>query len=448
MLLNLTIENWMSYRDETTLSLVSSRERQHMETLSRVPGFRTKKVLPIAAVYGGNASGKTGVFRALACLKHMVTTDPGVNGAIPVVPFLLDRSSVLKPTMFDVTFLAGDTVYRYVVEAVASEVLYESLERVTEKGSFEIFERNTENDDAYSFNDGFFGESDHVTYVAKSTRSNRLFLGSAVAQNVVELEEAYGWFANTLELVGVESHAWGFAACVTEKEGFLQYASDILKRLDTGIVGLTTEAMSLDGLPQDVDLRKAIADLDEDSLLTCVSERFAGDYGFEMVTVRKEGARAVAERLRTVHVGADGEARSFPLSSESSGTQRLMGLLPMLFDLVGSDGTVGEKVYVVDELDRCLHTMLTKLLVEDFAKTCDEGTRKQLLFTTHDLLLMDQSLMRRDEMYISQRGVDGCSELIGLAEFEGIRFDRDLIRSYLDGRFGGIPMLGEAGYRG
>lgn len=232
-----------------------------------------------------------------------------------------------------------------------------------------------------------------------------------------------------------------------KKEGLLQYASDILKRLDTGVVGLTTEAMSLDGLPQDANFRKAIADLDEDSLLTFVSERFAGDYGFEMATVRKEGARAVAERLRTVHVGADGEEHSFPLSSESSGTQRLMGLLPMLFDLVGSDGTVGEKVYVVDELDRCLRTMLTKLLVEDFAKTCDGGTRKQLLFTAYDLLLMDQSLMRRDEMYISQRGIDSCSELIGLAEFEGIRFDRDLIHSYLDGRFGGIPMLGEVGYR-
>ena len=70
------------------------------------------------------------------------------------------------------------------------------------------------------------------------------------------------------------------------------------------------------------------------------------------------------------------------------------------------------------------------------------------MFTTHDLLLMDQSVMRRDEMYIAQRGTDGCSELVGLAEFKGIRFDKDLVRSYLDGRFGGIPMLGEAGARG
>ena len=133
---------------------------------------------------------------------------------------------------------------------------------------------------------------------------------------------------------------------------------------------------------------------------------------------------------------------------ESSGTQRLMGLLPMLFDLQGSDDAVGSKVYVVDELDRCLHTMLTTRLVEDFLATCGPDTRKQLLFTTHDLLLMDQSLMRRDEMYIAQRGVDGKSELVGLTEFDGIRYDKDLIRSYLDGRFGGIPMLREEAARG
>ena len=91
--------------------------------------------------------------------------------------------------------------------------------------------------------------------------------------------------------------------------------------------------------------------------------------------------------------------------------------------------------------------MLTMQLIEDFLDGCSEAARKQLIFTTHDLLLMDQSLMRRDEMYIAQRGIDGCSELIGLAEFKGIRFDKDLIRSYLDGRFGGIPMVKRAGSR-
>ena len=444
MLLNFTVENWMSYRDEATLGLTSSLERQHMETLSKVPGFRSKKALPVAAIYGGNASGKTGIFRALACLKQMVTVDPGVAGIVPVVPFLLEDGSTLKPTVFDATFVSRGVVYRYVVEATMDAVHYESLERITERGSRDIFERDSSREEPYTFDVSFFTESDHVAYAAKSTRANRLFLGSAVAQNIVELEGAYAWFAETLELVGVESQAWSFATCATKKAGFLSYAADVLSRLDTGIVDLVTEEVGMEALPKDAALQKAIAELTPDNIVTFVSERGAGDYGFEMGTIRKEDGRPVVERLRTVHMGPDGKKHTFSLSAESSGTQRLMGLMPMLFDLVNSNGNVAEKVYVVDELDRCLHTMLTARLIGDFVSDCGPDTRKQLLFTTHDLLLMDQSLMRRDEMHIAQRGTDGCSELVGLVEFEGIRYDKDLIRSYLDGRFGGIPMLGEA----
>ena len=73
-----------------------------------------------------------------------------------------------------------------------------------------------------------------------------------------------------------------------------------------------------------------------------------GDYGFEMMTIRPVEGRPVVERLRTLHKDASGQGHSFPLSMESSGTQRLMGLLPMLFDIVNPDGPRGEKVYVVD----------------------------------------------------------------------------------------------------
>jgi hypothetical protein len=441
MLLNFTMSNWMSYRDEASLNLASSKERQHAETLSSLPKFRSKKALPIAAIYGGNASGKTGVFRALACLKHMVTADSGVGGILPVEPFLLDGLTRHTPTLFDITFLTHNQVYRYVIEATFERVLYESLELVTEGKSVDIFERDQQDENPYNINSNFFSDPEHVKYASKSTRANQLFLGSAVAQNISELSDPYNWFASTLELVGVESQAWSFATCAIEKEDFLQYASEVLACLDTGIAGLTTEEVSIDSLPQIADLRQTITTLDEESLITLVGERTAGDYGFEMVTIRKEHGHPIAERLRTVHPGLNGEEYTFALSQESSGTQRLMGLLPMLFDLINPNGGVGEKVYVVDELDRCFHTMLTKQLIEDFTASCSNKTRKQLLFTTHDLLLMDQSLMRRDEMYIAQRNADGCSQLIGLAEFTGIRHDKDLIRSYLDGRFGGVPML-------
>ena len=194
--------------------------------------------------------------------------------------------------------------------------------------------------------------------------------------------------------------------------------------------------------------KRAMSELKADEVITVVGDRSGGDYGFEMFTVSRDEDELRAEKLRTFHRRLDGSEVSFDLNRESSGTKRLLQLLPMMFDLTGPGDAVGERVYVVDELDRCLHTMLTTRLVEDFLATCGPDTRKQLLFTTHDLLLMDQSLMRRDEMYIAQRDVNGCSELVGLADFEGIRYDKDLVRSYLDGRFGGVPMLGAGEARG
>lgn len=449
MLLNFTVGNWMSYRDEASLNMTASLERQHRDTLAKIPGFRSKRALPVAAVYGGNASGKTGIFKAISAMKHMVVNDPGLDGLLPVEHFMLQGGSSLRPTVFDMTFLAGKRVYRYVVEATLIGVSYESLEIVSERANCDIFEREvTKEGQTFKFCEDFFQSVDFLNFAAKATRKNQTFLGSAVAQNVEELEEPYRWFADTLELVGVESQARSFATAMDRREDFLGFAAKTLSRLDTGIVGLEGERVDISSLPKNADLLKSVTALAEDEMATVVVEKAAGDYGFEMLTTHLEEGRPIVERLRTVHMGSGGQEYRFSLGMESSGTQRLMGLLPMLFDLRGAEGASGSKVYVVDELDRCLHTMLTSRLIEDFLASCNETTRKQLLFTTHDLLLMDQSLMRRDEMYIAQRGADGCSELVGLAEFEGIRYDKDLIRSYLNGRFGGIPMLGEADSRG
>lgn len=443
MLLDFTVKNWMSYRDEADFNLTSSLERQHMETLSKLPGFRSKKALPIAAVYGGNASGKTALFEALSALREMVVGDVGVSGALPVKPFALEDGSAERPTMFDITFLAGKTVYRLVVEATAAGVLYESLEIVRESGRVDVYERDSTRQVPFTINKGLFTLSDHVEYAARSTRENQLFLGSGMAQNVSELAEPFLWFAVSLELIGVGSNSWSFATAAGGREGFLDFAGRKLAQLDTGISGMTEEPISLDAAPKDANLARAISSLREGEVLTLVMDQAQGDYGFEMITVRNVDGHPKAFRLGTKHVGPDGKERRFSLDMESSGTKRLMGLLPMLFELSEPSDGMGTKVFVVDELDRCLHTMLTSRLIEDYIASCGPDTRKQLLFTTHDLLLMDQSIMRRDEMYITQRGIDGCSELVGLAEFEGIRFDKDLIRSYLDGRFGGIPMLGE-----
>ncbi len=136
-------------------------------------------VLPVAVVYGGNASGKTALLKALVALKAMATVDAGVDGVLPVDAFRFGNGG--EPASLDVTFLAGANVYRRYIKATPAAVAYESLELVREKGSTVLYERDAAEGeaDSYAFGEGFFGDPGHVGYAAQSTRANRLFLESA-----------------------------------------------------------------------------------------------------------------------------------------------------------------------------------------------------------------------------------------------------------------------------
>jgi AAA15 family ATPase/GTPase len=123
---------------------------------------------------------------------------------------------------------------------------------------------------------------------------------------------------------------------------------------------------------------------------------------------------------------------------ESDGSRRMIDLLPVFLDLCMPNS---KKVYVIDELDRSLHTLLTRNLLEGYLSSCSPESRSQLLFTTHDVLLMDQDLVRRDEMWITERTQSGTSTITSFSEFKDVRYDKDLRKSYLQGRLGGVPRV-------
>jgi len=123
---------------------------------------------------------------------------------------------------------------------------------------------------------------------------------------------------------------------------------------------------------------------------------------------------------------------------ESDGSQRIIDLLPAFLEIAGADS---KRVYVIDEVDRSLHTLLTRQLLESYLSGCSQDSRAQLLFTTHDVLLMDQQLLRRDEMWITERDEAGVSSLMSFSEYKDVRYDKDIRKSYLQGRLGGIPRI-------
>ena len=129
---------------------------------------------------------------------------------------------------------------------------------------------------------------------------------------------------------------------------------------------------------------------------------------------------------------------AFETRDESDGTLRLFDLAPMLHDL---DTPGCRRVYVIDELDRSMHTQITEALVKAYCAARTKRTRTQLIFTTHDAMLIDQGLLRRDEMWFIERGKFGDTMLESLSDYKDVRYDKDVRKAYLEGRFSGLPRL-------
>ena len=139
-------------------------------------------------------------------------------------------------------------------------------------------------------------------------------------------------------------------------------------------------------------------------------------------------------QIKTVHIGPNGNAVEFEFGRESDGTQRLAHLAPAFFDASASP-----KVFFVDELDRSLHPLLTRMLVQLFLSLRGES---QLAFTTHDTNLLDLELLRRDEIWFMEKDREQSTRLYSLVEYKP-RTDLKLEKNYLQGRFGAIPYIGD-----
>jgi hypothetical protein len=123
------------------------------------------------------------------------------------------------------------------------------------------------------------------------------------------------------------------------------------------------------------------------------------------------------------------------LDDESDGTRRLLDLLPALHQMQKQGG-----VYFVDEIDRSMHPILVRRLVEFFLASCGESPG-QLMFTTHESSLLDLDLLRRDEIWFAEKDYEQATRLYSLADFK-VRNDLEIRKHYLQGRFGAIPFLG------
>jgi len=431
MLIGFRVENWKSFRDPVSFSMIKTRERQHNERIPRLDKYDIG-VLPVAAIYGGNASGKTNLFQAIRFVRDFVVRQRDPDNGTSVDPFLLSNTARSGMTRFSVKFLAkDDVVYELAFSLDQEHVDDEKLVRMDGHREVTLYHRKSGAEKLVLDPSRPKSDQDHADFILHGTKTNQLFLANSISQNVEWFRSAYDWFARSLMLTSPMDY-WGI---LDSYVGDGKMAS-MLRRLDTGVVRLESKKVSA----EDAGLSPQLRDVLEQELQKGKSINIPETRSAPRLVAHKDELGGIAyNEIMALHRTDDGDKTvGFHMSQESDGTLRLMDLLPAF---INATSRSARGVYVVDELDRSLHTLLTKSLLQYYLSCCSANSRAQFIFTTHDALLMDQRLLRRDEIWVTERKSDGSSDLFSFSDYKDARKDKDIRKSYLQGRLGGVPRI-------
>lgn len=441
MLRFLRLQNWKSYYEPVEFTMVATRERRHGDRLARVGRSR---ILPVTAIYGANAAGKSALVDGLEALREIVLESRRAGAMLPLAPHLPEGKD--EPTAFAVEIVVSavgtddvaDRVFYYELAADRRRVHRELLAQVKARAEELLFERDEDGVSLYGELDGDERARAHAMVVAP----NETLLGALGAERDGTVGVVWGWFARRLNIIHPESTYMHLLARINAGSVFSQAMNSGLTRADTGIFEVRLEEMKMEALPVGADQLTGLLEGLRERGGTFVIAVGGADQAILSLTDEGE---PIARRLVTVHEGEDGpapEQRSsftLPLREESDGTQRFMNLLPVLFQLRDEDS---RSVFVVDELENSMHPKLTEDCISSFLEGLDADDRSQLIFTTHEIQLMRSDLLRRDEIWLADK-IDGQSRLTRVSDFadKGVRKDADLLSFYMSGRLGGVPRI-------
>ena len=450
MILKFSVSGFRSFgSDEAVLDLrPSKRHTQHPEHLRKAA---VGTVLPVAVLYGANASGKSNLVRALNLLQALVLRGVATGHQILLQPHRLAGEDPL-PVRIELTFSHQGAIYQYgLLISSPTRVEEEWLTCVPGRGKEKIlFERVTREDRVEVECGSLLAKTKdqrlRIGFIAEGTSPEQIFLHKLHDNRVDTVKPVIDWFREELQILTPDSQCQILHKLCREDEPARDFLQELLRVADTGIDALDSKMSPFDlekpgNLPLAVQQFLASILAENPQAVGRIAE-LSGAPGQKLAKnylYRHPDGRLELETLHTTHKGKTGSARQFNLDDESDGTLRLLHLGPSFQTL-----TQGKGVFVIDELDRSLHPMLSKHLLKLFLAASAEGAESQLIFTTHDTHILDQELIRRDEVFFVEKDQEGASHIECLVNYDfPVRKDLRLEKGYLQGRFGAIPFLGD-----
>jgi len=403
VLLRFRFSNFRSFRAEQELSLIAGPFTDLPDVVLHPAGLK-EGVLPGAAIYGANASGKTNVIQAMAFMASAVSLSHRgwtPDGPIPRDPFMEDEESRRKPSEIEADFLLAGVRHRYGFR-VDSEAVLEEWLYVYPKGKKQTwFHRKRGN--PIVFSNKMPGENRTIENL---TRHNSLFL-SAAAQNAHEaLLPIFTWLCGLLFVIGRRSKYHQYTARLCSKLDYKTEIERLVSVADLGIAEMSVEEIKVKFTDKTFDKIASILKLPNEP----------------------DPVIRLLHRLGNTTV-------PFNMDQESDGTLAFLALLGPAVDAI-KKGTP----LLIDELDASLHPLLAIQLLRLFNTPASNPKGAQLIFNTHDTNLLSSGVLRRDQIWFTEKGNDATSHLYPLSDFKPRR-QENLQNGYLQGRYGAIPFI-------
>ncbi|MDE6946663.1 MAG: ATP-binding protein [Anaeroplasmataceae bacterium] len=413
MLLQFNFKNYKSFRDDTTLDLTATKISEFDKHIIKTGG---EQVLPIAAIFGANASGKSNVIEAFRYMHEYVmdslnyggdTSKKEKDGFVKPTPFLFDNDTKDAESVFEVYFIdfsdSKEKTYNYgfSIDTVGVVEEWLNVKSKTAKEASRIFYRNRNTGELDLT--GFTNKVKDNLIIALEKETLLVSLGAKL--KVDKLKFVRDWFMNN-----------EFANFGQPVENF--FLSQLIS----------------EDFAEDENVRKKV--------LKYLSSFDESIVDFKVETIRGEKEEDDRIKIFAVHQMVDGTGfASIPLQHESAGTLKMFALYPWVEEVLSIGG-----ILVIDELNAKLHPLLVRVFSQTFLNKELNPNNAQLIFTTHDSWQLNANLLRRDEIWFTEKQANGISQLYSLADFvdeDGvkIRKDENYEKNYLLGKYGAIPTL-------
>lgn len=402
--------------------MVAARRLHKRENVFK-PGPKSEKfpdLLKVAVIYGPNASGKSNLLKALGVVGQIAQREPSARDwSLPISPFCFDSQLADMPSVFQLHFIHGGNRYQFDLAATSERIISEKLVTFPKGRESLLYERlYTDRGESYQFGPLLKDSSiaNLLDAWQKLTPPKLLFIAQAVANSSEDpnlLKNPFEWLEKSsyFLLDGMDTMARA-AQMLAKHDIHGDSIALFLREIDVPISKMRVETF---------EIQETIAN----GLLAGIPS-----------SEKKIEKNTISTRNKTIltHKTALGEA-DLGYEDESEGTKNLIGFwLPWM--LKESSQTY-DRLLVVDELDSSLHPKIVAALVE---KHINSQIPSQLIFTTHDTHLMDAKLLRRDQFWITERDINGATQLRSIHDFEG-RESEDIEKRYYEGRYRGLPLV-------